>query len=202
MKRLIWEGPFCSHWIVNFSGMQLKGERRTYAFFCCFVRCWKRLSWGRVDEFFLSSSVVFWVWISFYLSCLIFLRLSESVGVFPCFWKSQLSVFQYCFVTFFQIFLNPESVLCHLTRFSPYHRTFSSVFSFYLNRFSSGLFLLIYFLFQRFSLHLYLISFCMYHWVLHFSFPKVLSGTLANLLGNFLQLPFFCIYFQFIFSCL
>lgn len=122
---------------------------------------------------FLSSSVVCWVWISFYLSCLIFLRLSESVGVFPHFWKSQLYLFQYCFVTFFEIFLNSESVLCYLTRFSPYHHTFSSVFSVFL---SFQIFFWIissdYFLFHQFSLHLYLISFCMYRWVLIFLFCK------------------------------
>ena len=122
---------------------------------------------GWILSFFLCGFLS----MDFFLFILLnILRLSEFVGVFLHFWKSQLYVLEYCFVTFFQIFLNSESVFCHLTRFSPYHYTFSSVFSFYLNRFSSGLFLLIYFLFQRFFLHLYLISFCMYHWVLHFSF--------------------------------
>lgn len=59
-----------------------------YAFFVVVLLDVERGFPGREDGcfiVFLSSSVVCWLWISFYLSCLIFLRLSESVGVFPSF---------------------------------------------------------------------------------------------------------------------
>lgn len=59
MKRLIWKDSFCSHGLVNFSGMQLKGEMRTYIFFVVLLDVERGFpEGGWILIFFLSSIMV------------------------------------------------------------------------------------------------------------------------------------------------